>query len=128
MSLPEPIKRGFTAEIVRVFITSKLSSLLLIASLLAGVAALLLSGVGFSALGQMVSGTSIPEFGATFGLAAKGAPEPGFTSANPLESSMMAARPRYNARPTSRRIKSRIDRQLFPSGFVCMVFPIFLRW
>jgi multidrug efflux pump subunit AcrB len=38
-----PIKRGFTAEIVRVFITSKLSSLLLIASLLAGVAALLLT-------------------------------------------------------------------------------------
>jgi multidrug efflux pump subunit AcrB len=43
MSLPEPIKRGFTAEIVRVFITSKLSSLLLIASLLAGMAALLLT-------------------------------------------------------------------------------------
>ncbi len=38
-----PNKRGFTAEIVRVFITSKLSSLLLIASLLAGVAALLLT-------------------------------------------------------------------------------------
>lgn len=38
-----PFKRGFTAEIVRVFITSKLSSLLLIASLLAGVAALLLT-------------------------------------------------------------------------------------
>ncbi|HUL13130.1 MAG TPA: efflux RND transporter permease subunit [Methylococcaceae bacterium] len=39
----EPIKRGFTAEIVRVFITSKLSLLLLIASLLAGMAALLLT-------------------------------------------------------------------------------------
>jgi multidrug efflux pump subunit AcrB len=38
-----PVKRGFTAEIVRVFITSKLSSLLLIASLLAGMAALLLT-------------------------------------------------------------------------------------
>jgi len=37
------IKRGFTAEIVRVFITSKLSLLLLIASLLAGMAALLLT-------------------------------------------------------------------------------------
>ena len=40
---PEPIQRGFTAEIVRVFITSKLSMLLLIASLLAGLAALLLT-------------------------------------------------------------------------------------
>ncbi len=39
----EPVKRGLTAEIVRVFITSKLSLLLLIASLLAGVAALLLT-------------------------------------------------------------------------------------
>jgi len=39
----EPTRRGFTAEIVRVFITSKLSMLLLIASLLAGVAALLLT-------------------------------------------------------------------------------------
>ncbi len=38
-----PAKRGFTAEIVRVFITSKLSMLLLIASLLAGLAALLLT-------------------------------------------------------------------------------------
>jgi len=38
-----PAKRGFTAEIVRVFITSKLSLLLLIASLLAGMAALLLT-------------------------------------------------------------------------------------
>jgi len=38
-----PTQRGFTAEIVRVFITSKLSSLLLIASLLAGLAALLLT-------------------------------------------------------------------------------------
>ncbi len=43
MSGNDPIKRGFTAEIVRVFITSKLSSLLLIASLLAGAAALLLT-------------------------------------------------------------------------------------
>jgi multidrug efflux pump subunit AcrB len=43
MNPTEPIKRGFTAEIVRVFITSKLSSLLLIASLLAGLAALLLT-------------------------------------------------------------------------------------
>ena len=42
MSTP-PVKRGFTAEIVRVFITSKLSLLLLIASLLAGMAALLLT-------------------------------------------------------------------------------------
>ncbi|MFM8330854.1 MAG: efflux RND transporter permease subunit, partial [Candidatus Methylumidiphilus sp.] len=42
MNIP-PNKRGFTAEIVRVFITSKLSSLLLIASLLAGMAALLLT-------------------------------------------------------------------------------------
>ena len=42
MSAP-PAKRGFTAEIVRVFITSKLSLLLLIASLLAGMAALLLT-------------------------------------------------------------------------------------
>jgi multidrug efflux pump subunit AcrB len=39
----EPIKRGFTAEIVRLFITSKLSMLLLIASFLAGLAALLLT-------------------------------------------------------------------------------------
>ena len=39
----ESKKRGFTAEIVRVFITSKLSLLLLIASLLAGAAALLLT-------------------------------------------------------------------------------------
>lgn len=39
----EPVKRGFTAEIVRVFITSKLSLLLLIASFLAGLAALLLT-------------------------------------------------------------------------------------
>ncbi|NJD06613.1 MAG: efflux RND transporter permease subunit, partial [Methylococcaceae bacterium] len=39
----EPTQRGFTAEIVRVFITSKLSVLLLIASLLAGAAALLLT-------------------------------------------------------------------------------------
>lgn len=38
-----PIKRGFTAEIVRLFIVSKLSLLLLIASLLAGIAALLLT-------------------------------------------------------------------------------------
>jgi multidrug efflux pump subunit AcrB len=38
-----PVKRGFTAEIVRVFITSKLSMLLLVASLLAGLAALLLT-------------------------------------------------------------------------------------
>ena len=38
-----PVKRGFTAEIVRVFITSKLSLLLLVASLLAGMAALLLT-------------------------------------------------------------------------------------
>jgi multidrug efflux pump subunit AcrB len=38
-----PSQRGFTAEIVRLFITSKLSMLLLIASLLAGVAALLLT-------------------------------------------------------------------------------------
>ena len=43
MNSTAPLKRGFTAEIVRVFITSKLSSLLLIASLLAGVAALLLT-------------------------------------------------------------------------------------
>jgi multidrug efflux pump subunit AcrB len=43
MSMTDAVKRGFTAEIVRVFITSKLSSLLLIASLLAGVAALLLT-------------------------------------------------------------------------------------
>ncbi|MEI7866567.1 MAG: efflux RND transporter permease subunit [Candidatus Methylumidiphilus sp.] len=43
MNPTEPVKRGFTAEIVRVFITSKLSLLLLIASLLAGVAALLLT-------------------------------------------------------------------------------------
>ncbi len=43
MSPTESVKRGFTAEIVRVFITSKLSSLLLIASLLAGLAALLLT-------------------------------------------------------------------------------------
>ena len=42
MSAP-PVQRGFTAEIVRVFITSKLSLLLLIASLLAGMAALLLT-------------------------------------------------------------------------------------
>ncbi|HLF96980.1 MAG TPA: efflux RND transporter permease subunit, partial [Methylococcaceae bacterium] len=39
----DPVKRGFTAEIVRVFITSKLSALLLIASLLAGLAALVLT-------------------------------------------------------------------------------------
>jgi multidrug efflux pump subunit AcrB len=39
----EPIKRGFTAEIVRIFITSKLSMLLLIASFLAGIAALMLT-------------------------------------------------------------------------------------
>ncbi|MDD5034009.1 MAG: efflux RND transporter permease subunit [Methylococcaceae bacterium] len=38
-----PIKRGLTAEIVRLFITSKLSLLLLIASLLAGLAALWLT-------------------------------------------------------------------------------------
>ncbi len=43
MNTTEPVKRGFTAEIVRVFITSKLSLLLLIASLLAGAAALLLT-------------------------------------------------------------------------------------
>lgn len=38
----EPTRRGFSAEIVRLFITSKLSMLLLIASLLAGMGALLL--------------------------------------------------------------------------------------
>ena len=43
MNSTVPVKRGFTAEIVRVFITSKLSLLLLIASLLAGMAALLLT-------------------------------------------------------------------------------------
>ncbi|QFY41220.1 efflux RND transporter permease subunit [Candidatus Methylospira mobilis] len=37
-----PVRRGFSAEIVRLFITSKLSMLLLIASLLAGMGALLL--------------------------------------------------------------------------------------
>jgi len=39
----EPNRRGLTADIVRLFITSKLSMLLLIASLLAGLAALLLT-------------------------------------------------------------------------------------
>lgn len=43
MMSAEPVKRGFTAEIVRLFITSKLSLLLLIASLLAGLAALVLT-------------------------------------------------------------------------------------
>jgi multidrug efflux pump subunit AcrB len=37
----DPARRGFSAEIVRIFITSKLSMLLLIASLLAGMGALL---------------------------------------------------------------------------------------
>ncbi|QSA96653.1 efflux RND transporter permease subunit [Methylococcus sp. EFPC2] len=41
--MTEAVKRGYTAEIVRIFVTSKLSLLLLIASLLAGLAALLLT-------------------------------------------------------------------------------------
>jgi len=43
MTEPQPVKRGLTAAIVRVFITSKLSILFLIASLLAGAVALLVT-------------------------------------------------------------------------------------
>lgn len=43
MSAPQPVERGLTAQIVRVFITSKLSILFLIASLLAGAVALLVT-------------------------------------------------------------------------------------
>ncbi len=43
MSAPEPIERGITSRIVQTFITSKLSLLLLIASFLAGFAALVLT-------------------------------------------------------------------------------------